>query len=114
MYQGQYPEYFMIKKDMIGDCLLNGDNLLEIQIHNYNNTSSDMSSITFFSVGLSDSSSYYSPVPGWFDPPEPFTSSDLPIVVINRQIIQHKQTSPGTPIETPAGSCQGSTSIPLR
>ncbi len=83
MYQGQDPEYFMISKEMMNDCLVEGENILAIQVHNYNNTSSDMSSITFLSVGLSDGSSYYSPVPGWFNPPEVFTSSNLPIVVIN-------------------------------
>jgi len=83
MYQGQDPEYFMINKEMLRDCLVEGENILAIQVHNYNNTSSDMSSITFFSVGLSDGSSYYSSVPGWFNPPEVFTSSNLPILVIN-------------------------------
>lgn len=83
MYQGQDPEYFFISKDVLVDCLLEGENILSIQVHNYNNTSSDLSSITFLSVGLGDSSSNYSAVPGWFDPPEPFASSNLPILVIN-------------------------------
>jgi len=83
MYQDLDPEYFMINKVKLKECLVEGENILAIQIHNFNNTSSDMSSITFLSLGIKDATSQYSPVPDWFDPPEVFTSSNIPIIVIN-------------------------------
>jgi len=81
MYQGGKPEDFFLNKDILNQHLKPGSNTLAIQVHNYSSTSSDMSARFFLSVGLSDATTSYSPVPSWFVPP--FVASNLPIIKIN-------------------------------
>jgi hypothetical protein len=82
MYSGGLPESFSISKNQLKTFLLQGDNVLAIQVHNSSATSSDMSSNAFLSFGIKNSSVYFRPVPAWFNVAGDFTSSDLPIVVI--------------------------------
>ena len=60
-----------------------GNNVLSLQFHNDNITSSDLTSRVFLSFGISTNSSNYNSTPIWFQPPLIFTNSNLPIVVIN-------------------------------
>jgi len=82
VYRGGSHESFVIEKNKLALCLLPGDNILAIQVHNSSPTSSDMSSNAFLSFGITDISNYYRPVPSWFSPPIEFTTSNLPIVII--------------------------------
>ena len=50
MYSGGFPEQFNV--DMESISLQDGENLLSIQVHNYNQSSSDMSLIPFLTLGL--------------------------------------------------------------
>ena len=50
MYTGGLPERYEI--DSESGLLTNGENVLAIQVHNYNTTSSDMSLIPFFTLGM--------------------------------------------------------------
>ena len=81
MYQGAPPTDFLLLKDDLNQYLNQGTNTLAVQVHNHNISSSDMSSRFFFSVGLSDASTPYSPVPSWFT--APFIASNLPLIKIN-------------------------------
>ena len=81
MYQGGSPDQFMINSQMLEDILLPGNNVLSVQVHNDNISSSDLTGRIFLSLGIADTTTNYSPTPSWFMPP--FTSSNLPIVVIN-------------------------------
>lgn len=81
MYQGGRPETFPIAKEKLASLLVEGENVLAIQVHNENVNSSDLSAIAFFTVGIKDESFTYRATPSWFEPP--FSSSNLPIVVIN-------------------------------
>lgn len=83
MYQDGSPEYYYLTTQQTSDLLIPGDNVLALQVHNENITSSDLSSIPFLSVGISDTSFTYGEVPDWFIAPVDFTSSNLPIIVIN-------------------------------
>ncbi len=83
MYQGGDPEYFTIDKQTLKSCLKQGDNVLAVQVHNYLNTSSDLSSIIFLSLGITDISNNYGEVPDWFQMPVTFEYSKLPLVFIN-------------------------------
>lgn len=67
MYQGGVPEYFYLDEALIDELLLSGDNLLCVQVHNNTYGSSDFTVIPFFSVGVTDNSFTYGPVPGWFE-----------------------------------------------
>ena len=81
MYQGLMPEGYMIPKSLFGGVLLNGSNVLAIQVHNATANSPDLSSNLWLSLGITDFSTNYGPNPAWFY--EPLSSSDLPLVVIN-------------------------------
>lgn len=85
MYQGNYPSTFQFSTLEVMQYLVNGQNVLCIQTHNVNGTSSDLSSRVFLHLGLNDSSMNYGTVPGWFVAPFVFTDSNLPIVVINTE-----------------------------
>lgn len=82
IYQGQKPEGFLLTQQQL-DLLVNGENTLSIQVHNDNISSSDLTSAVFLSVGITDNSTTYLPTPSWFEEPLDFTSSNLPIVIIN-------------------------------
>jgi len=82
LYQGGVPESFVIQKTVLKNYMLQGTNVLAIQVHNANANSSDLSSNTFFSVGIKNSGSTYRPVPGWFK--VPFDGkSNLPLLIID-------------------------------
>ena len=81
MYQGDNPSDFLLNKNKLNQYLKQGTNTLAIQVHNFTATSSDMSARFFLSVGVSDATASYSPVPSWFV--TPFIASNLPIVKIN-------------------------------
>jgi hypothetical protein len=82
MYRGGIPESFLIDKNKLKMCLLIGENVLSIQVHNSSSTSSDLTSNVWLSLGITNTLNDYRPVPSWFVPPFEFTSSDLPIVLI--------------------------------
>ena len=83
MYAGGEPESFIIDKKMLKTCLLPGENLLTIQVHNSSITSSDLSSNAFLSFSILNSNTFFRPVPSWFKPLLDFSSTNLPIVIIN-------------------------------
>ncbi|MCJ7450051.1 MAG: CotH kinase family protein [Bacteroidales bacterium] len=85
MYRGRQPELFLIDKKKLNICLLQGENILAVQVHNSTSTSSDLTSNVFLSFGITNTSNDYRPVPSWFIPPVEFTSSNLPIIIINTQ-----------------------------
>lgn len=92
IYQGGIPERFIIQKDTIKKYMVQGDNVLALQVHNANATSSDLSSNTFFSVGIINATSTYRQVPAWFDNPLD-TKTNLPLVIIDTK----GQTIPNEP-----------------
>jgi hypothetical protein len=76
---GSY-RYFLTEEDV--SKLVNGENILCIEVHNQSFGSSDLSSNTFLSAGINNANSYYNSTPIWFVVPVAYTSS-LPIMVIN-------------------------------
>ena len=85
MYSGGLPDAFTIDKELLKGILNQDENVLAIQVHNASSSSTDLSSITFLSLGVSDASQYYRQTPSWFVEPFTFSSSDIPIVVIDTQ-----------------------------
>ena len=83
MYQGGAPEAFILHHNDFDGVLTAGDNVLAIEVHNVNTTSSDMSGLFYLSFELSDGVSYYGETPEWFYLPDEFSSSHLPIIVVN-------------------------------
>ncbi|MEP7267643.1 MAG: CotH kinase family protein [Saprospiraceae bacterium] len=96
VYSGGSYDYFQINKALLRKCLMNGDNMLSIQVHNVGIGSSDLSAIPFLSFGFSDKMEYFRSTPPWFVSPlagNPFISN-LPIISIttNGQVIQDNGT----------------------
>ena len=83
MYQGGNPSQFIINSQLLTGILNQGSNILSLQIHNDDISSSDLTGRIFLSLGVNTTSNNYYPTPSWFVPPFIFTSSNLPIVVIN-------------------------------
>lgn len=83
LYTGGTPEDFLIDKSVLNSLLVDGDNVLAIEAHNVTNTSSDLSSITYLTLGITDATTNYGTPPFWFFPPKEFYSSNLPIININ-------------------------------
>ena len=83
MYQGGDPEVFMLYENDLGGILNAGENILAIEVHNVNETSSDMSGLFYLSFELNSGASYYGETPEWFYLPTEFSFSHLPIIVVN-------------------------------
>jgi hypothetical protein len=83
LYQGQAPDYFLVEKGTLRTFLVEGENVLALQVQNQDIGSSDLSSACWLSVGIRNPGLTYSETPSWFEPPYEFTSSNLPILVIN-------------------------------
>ncbi|MEY4931527.1 MAG: hypothetical protein RI909_2251, partial [Bacteroidota bacterium] len=81
LYQGQPPEGFILTTQQL-NALVDGENTLAVQVHNENIGSSDLTSNVFFSVGVTTNTVSYLPTPTWFVKPDPFESSNLPIIHI--------------------------------
>src|SRR4030042_466504 len=78
---GGIPVGFWIDKSI----LVNGDNLLAVEVHNSSPTSTDMSAIPYLSFGMIDSTITYRPVPDWFQLPFVFSEFNLPIIIIETE-----------------------------
>ena len=81
IHTGGIPDRFIIKNDSLKKHIIEGENVLALQIHNSDANSSDLSSTTFFSVGIVDASSTYRQVPDWFNDPLS-EKSNIPLVII--------------------------------
>jgi hypothetical protein len=77
LYLDENPETYPILNQSI---IKNGKNVLAIQAHNIESSSSDLSSNFFLSVGIKNTSMNYRPVPDWFE--NSFFQTKLPILVI--------------------------------
>lgn len=82
LYQNQQPDYYTLSTQAIDTLLKNGNNVLSVEVHNFNANNSDLSSRPFLQVGLSNATLSYSPVPAWFTPPMALYTK-LPIMQIN-------------------------------
>ena len=83
MYQGGNPDQFIISQQLLNSILNQGNNVLSLQVHNDNISSSDLTGRIFLSLAINTLSNNYAPTPLWFVPPLIFNSSNLPIIVIN-------------------------------
>ncbi|MEN8157333.1 MAG: CotH kinase family protein [Bacteroidota bacterium] len=83
MHQGGYPEAFRVHPSLLSSFLQEGENVLTVQVHNTGLNSSDLTAAITFSVALSVDGQHYLNTPSWFEPPFGFTSSTLPIILID-------------------------------
>ena len=69
MYQGGNPDQFVINTQLLSSVLNQGNNVLSVQVHNDNISSSDLTGRIFLSLGINTTTTNYSPTPSWFIPP---------------------------------------------
>ncbi len=67
MYAGGVPALFEIDSLTLKSIIRPGENVLCIEAHNNNASSTDLSIIPFFSFSLKEGYSFFQPVPDWFD-----------------------------------------------
>jgi len=77
LYQGMLPDEYKFDEALVKTVLVNGTNVLTVQVHNISTTSSDMTARPFLSVGIKDNSSSYDPIPVWFNPGEAFLHTNF-------------------------------------
>ncbi|HOZ50323.1 MAG TPA: CotH kinase family protein [Chitinophagaceae bacterium] len=82
IYQGIPADYFIIPPASLDTLLVNGTNLLSIEVHNATTNSPDLSSRPFLQLAILNATFSYSPTPSWFIPPTPL-ETNLPIISIN-------------------------------
>ena len=82
MLSGGLPARFVINYDTLLKYLRTGENVLALQVHNCNSTSSDLSSTTFLIFGIKSEERLYRPAPSWFIEPKN-DLTHLPIIVID-------------------------------
>ena len=85
-WKNSIPENIFLDSVLINSFLVNGENLLAIQIHNVGPNSSDMSSNFFLTFGISDESEFYSQPPIWFQEPVAYDESNLPLILSVRDL----------------------------
>lgn len=83
LYLGYYPDEIILDSMEIMNVLIEGQNVLAIQVHNVSNNSSDMSGNFYLSFEVQDTIDMYDEVPDWFTAPIIFNTSNLPIMVID-------------------------------
>lgn len=67
MYAGGYPENYLIEETIIDDLLVEGINVLAIEVHNVTAASSDLTARSFLSFGIKDATVFWSEaLPFWF------------------------------------------------
>ena len=60
LYNGGLPDNIFLDSLLLNNLLVDGENVLAIQVHNVGMTSSDMSGNFFLTFGITDDSEYYS------------------------------------------------------
>lgn len=69
LYQDQVPPAFPVDRRLVTELLVDGRNVLAIEVHNIGADSSDLTLRPFLHVGLADAGSQFDPNPPWFRPP---------------------------------------------
>lgn len=82
LYRGLLPEQSIINNSVFSSLLVNGENILAVQVHNVGPTSSDLSSNVFLHIDFTEPQNNYKDPVEWFSPPTTLYSH-LPIVHIN-------------------------------
>lgn len=81
LYQGGDPTAFFVSGNEVEQLLIEGVNVLAVQVHNWSSTSSDLTSNFFLSFALQQGDTQFGATPSWFS--EPDFSSDLPLIMID-------------------------------
>lgn len=67
LVNGMNPESFELDYELLHSLIINGTNVLAVEIHNTSAGSSDLTGRTFFHFGIGDTSQLYFSNPSWFN-----------------------------------------------
>ena len=93
LYQNGLPDQFIFNPAQFASFLLQGSNVICVEVHNQTANGADLSARPFLSLGINNTTNDYSVTPAWFVAPFEFITSTLPIVIISTNNI----TIPNTP-----------------
>jgi len=93
LYQNGLPDQFIFNPAQFSSFLLQGSNVICVEVHNQTANGPDLSARPFLSLGINNTTNDYSVTPAWFVAPFEFITSTLPIVIISTNNI----TIPNTP-----------------
>jgi hypothetical protein len=93
LYQNGLPDQFIFNPAQFASFLLQGSNVICVEVHNQTANGADLSARPFLSLGINNTTNDYSVTPTWFVAPFEFITSTLPIVIISTNNI----TIPNTP-----------------
>ncbi len=82
LYREALPERTILESRIFSEQIVEGENILAVEVHNVSTASSDLSSNTYLHINFNEPVSGYREPSGWFRPP-PTLFSHLPIVKIN-------------------------------
>lgn len=88
LYQNQYPDQFLFDIVDFPTTLVQGVNVICVEVHNQTAASSDLTCRSFLTFGVDSPTYTYYPTPTWFVPPVTFSSSTLPIIVLNTNNVE--------------------------
>ena len=83
LYQNGLPDEFIFNPAQFVSFLVQGANVLSVEVHNQTANGSDLSARPFLTLGINNTSNDYGITPSWFVAPFEFITSTLPIVVIS-------------------------------
>jgi|GEM_PF-241706 len=66
MYQGMNPDSFQLEMNVLKSAMVNGTNVLAIEVHNLAANNVDLSAIPFLSFKMKDATTMFGPTPAWF------------------------------------------------
>ncbi|MFZ7115671.1 MAG: CotH kinase family protein [Bacteroidota bacterium] len=66
LYQNEYPDSFHIDYNTLRSLLVNGTNVLAVEVHNTSGSYTDMSSNPYLTFSVKNGSVLFSSVPSWF------------------------------------------------
>lgn len=78
MYLGGKPDSFYVDHALFKRALVQGSNVLAIEVHNQPANSGDLSSNAYLSFGIQNPGTIYGPTPGFFiDPPKEYYNANF-------------------------------------
>ena len=101
LYSGGVPENKLFSFDELSDLIIQGDNVLAVQVHNFSNNSSDLSANFFLSAGIHSNNNYYQNLPNWLIPPEVNIHSNFKLSSVETLIISNNASSISDSITIP-------------
>jgi hypothetical protein len=91
LYQGKIPEANFVDEAKINNLLINGENVLCIQVHNISPFSSDLSCNPYLTLGIADSTNHYGAPPSWLNLKSSYLNADFKLSTGEELVLSNPQ-----------------------